>query len=243
MSAVEIEPVLALEGVSIRRGPGLVVRDLTVTVEAGQIVGLIGPSGSGKTSLMRSIVGVQANVVGTVRVLGRPAGEASRAGQVGYVSQDPAIYGDLSVSDNVSYFARLLDVADVDALDVLDTVGLRGAASQRVEELSGGQRARLSLVIALLNDPPLLVLDEPTVGLDPVLRKELWDHFTSIASRGSTLLVSSHVMDEAARCDSLLLIRNGRILAAGRPDELLARTATSTIEDAFLALVEDGEHS
>lgn len=232
--------VIELEDVSIRRGAGLVIENLSMSVPPRQIVGLIGPSGSGKTSLLRAIVGVQAHVSGSVFVLGRPAGEASRRGEVGYVSQDPAVYGDLSVADNVAYFARVLNVGAPTALAALRTVGLEEAADQRVDDLSGGQRARLSLVIALLNDPPLLVLDEPTVGLDPVLRKELWDHFSSLAAQGTTLLVSSHVMDEAGRCDSLILLRDGAILASGRPAELLERTATTTIEDAFLALIAGG---
>ncbi len=232
--------VIELDQVSIRRGSGLVIENLSLSVPSGQIVGLIGPSGSGKTSLLRSIVGVQAHVTGSVRVLGRSAGEASRRGEIGYVSQDPAVYGDLSVADNVAYFARVLNVDGWAALATLRTVGLEDTAGQRVDDLSGGQRARLSLVIALLNQPPLLVLDEPTVGLDPVLRNELWDHFSSLAAQGTTLLVSSHVMDEAGRCDSLVLLRDGAILATGRPVELLERTATTTIEDAFLALIAGG---
>ena len=228
---------VALRSVSVVRGGKTVLRDVNLSVPVGQVVGIIGPSGCGKSTMMRAIVGVQARVSGTIDVLGQPAGVASRHGAVGYVTQDPSVYDDLSVRENLSYFGRLLSVGMPQVDRVLESVRLTDFQHQRVDDLSGGQRARVSLAIALLNEPPLLVLDEPTVGLDPVLRHELWAQFAALASAGSTLLVSSHVMDEANRCDWLILLRDGVVLADGSPEDLLARTATATVEDAFLSLV------
>lgn len=230
--------VVELHDVTVTRGGRAVVKDVSCVVGRGQVVGLVGPSGCGKTTLMRAIVGVQAQVAGSIEVLGRPAGDAARSGQVGYVAQDPAIYGDLSVSENLAYFAQLLGVGPERVDQVLRSVDLADMISSLVDELSGGQRARVSLAVAMLSAPPLLVLDEPTVGLDPVLRRELWRTFAGLASSGTSLLVSSHVMDEAERCDTLLLMRDGRLLAAGAPGELMTRTATDSVESAFLALVE-----
>lgn len=228
-----------LRGVSVERGGKSVLADVDLSVGAGQVVGIIGPSGSGKSTMMRTIVGVQARVTGTVEVLGGVAGIASRRGLVGYVTQQPSVYDELSVGENLEYFARLLDTG-APAIDrVLDSVELTDLRQRRVGDLSGGQRARVSLAIALLGDPPLLVLDEPTVGLDPVLRHELWTQFAGLASAGATLLVSSHVMDEADRCDWLVLLRDGRVLATGSPSELRERTGAADVEGAFLSLVED----
>lgn len=226
-----------LDSVSVRRGGQLVLSDISCVMGSGQIVGLIGPSGCGKTTLMRTLVGVQANVRGDVVVLGRPAGQAARRGEVGYMTQDAAVYEDLSPVENLGYFARLVGVEVGRVGDVLDEVDLRDRASVPVGRLSGGQRARVSLAVALLNEPPLLVLDEPTVGLDPVLRNELWEKFSELARRGATLVVSSHVMDEAERCDHLLFMRNGTMLATGTPDELKATTGTTNVEAAFLHLI------
>ena len=217
--------------------------DVNVSVSAGQVVGIIGPSGCGKSTMMRAIVGVQANVSGTIEVLGDPAGAASRRGDVGYLTQDPSVYDELSIRENLMYFGGLLGVGSERIDTVLADVRLDDFQQQRVDNLSGGQRARVSLAIALLNEPPLLVLDEPTVGLDPVLRHELWAQFAEIAAVGSTLLVSSHVMDEATRCDRLILLRNGQVLAEGSPSDLLDRTATDSVEQAFLSLVADQKRS
>lgn len=232
---------IALRAVSVRRGGRAVVSDVTCDVPAGNVVGLIGPSGCGKTTLMRSIVGVQANVSGSIDVLGRPAGHPSGRSAVGYVTQEASVYGDLSVNDNVIYFARLLGLGDAAAHHVLASVQLQAMGRQRVEDLSGGERARVSLAIALLNQPPILVLDEPTVGLDPVLRRDLWAEFKTLAAAGTTLLISSHVMDEAERCDEIIMMRAGRILASGSPVQLLARVQADTVEGAFLALIDESE--
>ncbi|WP_227424517.1 ABC transporter ATP-binding protein [Pengzhenrongella sicca] len=233
---------LAVEiaGLRVVRGGAVVIPGIELTVAAGEVVGLLGPSGSGKSTLMRVIVGVQVVAAGTVSVLGRPAGHPALRREVGYVTQAPSVYPDLSVAENLHYFATLLgaDAADVDR--VLDAVDLASSATRRVSTLSGGERSRVSLAAALLGSPRLLVLDEPTVGLDPVLRRDLWDLFGRLAATGVTLLVSSHVMDEAVRCDRLLLMRAGALLADATLPELLERTGTPDVEHAFLALVEGG---
>jgi ABC-2 type transport system ATP-binding protein len=227
-----------VEELRVVRGGRPVLPGISCSVARGRVTGLLGPSGSGKTTLMRAIVGVQVVESGRVEVLGEPAGSPSLRSRVGYVTQTPSVYGDLTVRENLAYFAKVLGArpARIDA--VLETVDLRERAGQVVRTLSGGERARVSLATALLNEPPLLVLDEPTVGLDPVLRRDLWDTFHRLAWDGATLLVSSHVMDEADRCDDLLLLREGRIVAAEDPDKLLRRTGAAKLEDAFLRLVE-----
>lgn len=206
-------------------------------VRRGQITGLLGPSGCGKTTLMRSIVGVQAGVSGELQVLGQPAGSQALRHRVSYATQAASVYDDLTVMQNLRYFARVLGINSRDAERVVGLVGLAEAAHRRVESLSGGQRGRVSLAAALLGSPELVVLDEPTVGLDPVLRAELWQLFQELAAGGVTLLVSSHVMDEALRCDRLLLLREGQIVADTTPSELLESTGTSDPEAAFLAII------
>jgi ABC-2 type transport system ATP-binding protein len=202
------------------------------------VTGLLGPSGSGKSTLIRSIVGVQRIAGGTVSVLGSSAGAKELRTRVGYMTQAPSVYGDLTVRENLRFFARVLDVPR-DRIDgVLAEVSLHSESERVVGRLSGGQRARVSLATALLGRPELLVLDEPTVGLDPVLRRDLWRLFHELAAQGATLLVSSHVMDEADRCDALLLLREGRLLAQATPDELRAQTGADRLDDAFLRLVE-----
>jgi ABC-2 type transport system ATP-binding protein len=190
---------------------------------------------------MRSIVGVQVVESGAVRVLGHPAGSSPLRSRVGYVTQAPAIYDDLTVEANLKYFARIFNVPKARIGDVVETVGLAAHAHKLVRNLSGGQRARVSLATALLNQPEVLILDEPTVGLDPVLRAELWGTFHRLANEGATLLISSHVMDEAERCDRLVLLRDGHVLANGTPSEILRQATAATIEEAFLHLVRKEE--
>ncbi|MDX6218920.1 MAG: type transport system ATP-binding protein [Frankiales bacterium] len=216
------------------RGRTEVLHGLDFTLEPSRITGLLGPSGCGKTTLMRALVGVQSGISGTVTVLGFPAGTAELRRRVGYVTQAPAVYTDLSVGENLDYFARVLGSDRVD--EVLEQVGLADRRRQLVQTLSGGQRARVSLATALLGEPELLVLDEPTVGLDPVLRRDLWQLFRVLADGGTTILVSSHVMDEATRCDRLLLMRDGRLVADDSPAGLLRATGAEDVEGAFLSL-------
>jgi ABC-2 type transport system ATP-binding protein len=228
---------VAVRGLVVERSGTRVLHGIDVDVRPGRITGLLGPSGSGKTTLMRAIVGVQLVASGTVTVLGRPAGDPSLRSALGYVTQAAAVYGDLSVRENVDYFAAMLGVGSDRVRAVLAQVALTEQADRRVDRLSGGQRSRVSLATALLDEPDLLVLDEPTVGLDPVLRHDLWELFHRLADGGAALLVSSHVMDEAARCDDLLLLHEGRIVAAETPAALLARTGSDDLERAFLTLV------
>jgi ABC-2 type transport system ATP-binding protein len=227
----------------VPRGARRVLHDVGCTVPPGRVTGLLGPSGSGKSTLMRAIVGVQQVRSGTVTVLGRPAGSAELRSRVGYVTQAPSVYADLTVRENARYFAALYGRGAAEAAAALADVGLADAAGQLVQDLSGGQRGRVSLACALVGEPELLVLDEPTVGLDPVLRVELWTRFHALAEAGTTLIVSSHVMDEAARCDRLLLLREGRLLSDSTPTELRERTGNEDLEEAFLALVRETEGS
>lgn len=221
----------------VRRGKKEVLHGITFDVPAGSLVGLLGPSGSGKSTLMRAIVGVQRDVTGTVTVLGHPAGSAILRHRVGYVTQDASVYGDLTVRQNINYFASILHAGRADVDRVIESTDLGEQANQLVDSLSGGQLSRASLAVSLLGSPDLLILDEPTVGLDPVLRAELWDLFRRLAEQGTTLLVSSHVMDEATRCDRLLLLRDGEILADETPASLLERTGASDADEAFLTLI------
>lgn len=229
---------IVVEDLRVVRGRTTVLSGLSSAVGAGTVTGLLGPSGSGKTTLLRCIVGVQRIAAGRVTVLGSPAGSAALRGRVAYMTQAPAVYGDLTVAENLRYFATLVGAPHERIARVVEEVGLGPERGRLVGALSGGQRARVSLATALLGDPELLVLDEPTVGLDPVLRRDLWRLFHGLAARGRTLLVSSHVMDEAARCDRLLLLREGHLLADEPPAELRARTGAPDLEEAFLRLVE-----
>jgi ABC-2 type transport system ATP-binding protein len=222
------------------RGDAVALRGLSCEVEAGSVTGLLGPSGSGKSTLLRAIVGVQKVVSGRVDVLGHPAGSAGLRSRIGYMTQAPSEYGDLTVRENLAFFARVLDVPRSAVDRVLTEVSMEGFRGRLVSRLSGGQRARVSLAVALLAEPDVLVLDEPTVGLDPVLRRDLWALFHGLAERGTTLLVSSHVMDEADRCDALLLLREGTLLAHGTPTALRRRTGKDDLENVFLRLIGEG---
>jgi len=230
------EPVIAIRGLDVRRGGKLILSDVALEVRRGVVTGLLGPSGSGKTTLMRAIVGVQIVERGQVEVLGLSAGTPELRRRVGYVTQAPSVYPDLTVSENMRYFAQVLGVPSSEVAGTLRTVDLLEYRDRVVGTLSGGERSRVSLAVALLGRPELLVLDEPTVGLDPVLRLDLWSSFHELAAAGTTLLVSTHVMDEAARCDELVLMREGGIVASGTPAALLERSGTTEIEAAFLAL-------
>jgi ABC-2 type transport system ATP-binding protein len=232
------DPAIAVDGLRVVRGGRAVLDGLDVTVAAGTVTGLLGPSGCGKTTLMRAIVGVQIVAAGAVTVLGLPAGTPALRRRVGYVTQAPSVYGDLSIEENLRYFAAVVGAPRERIATTIETVGLAGRGAQVVGSLSGGERSRVSLASALLSEPELLVLDEPTVGQDPVLRADLWSTFHELARAGTTLLVSSHVMDEAGQCDALLLMRDGALLERATPDELRARTGEQDLGDAFLALIE-----
>lgn len=233
-------PAVAVERLSVIRGTTTALQEVSFALAPGSLTGLLGPSGAGKTTLMRAIVGVQVIRSGSVQVLGRPAGSRELRDRVGYVTQDPSVYVDLTVRQNLRYFARVLAAPGADVDRVIEQVELTGQADQVVHTLSGGERSRVSLAAALLGSPQLLVLDEPTVGLDPVLRRDLWTLFRTLADSGVTLLVSSHVMDEATRCDRLLLLRQAELLADGTLAQLQALTGQSDPEQVFLHLIDNG---
>ena len=231
-NAIEVRDLVVV------RGRREVLHGITTSVPAGKVTGLLGPSGSGKTTLMRAIVGVQKVRSGRVDVLGSPAGSPALRARVGYLTQAPSVYADLTVRENARYFASLYPgITSADADQAIRDVGLGQAADQLVSTLSGGQHSRASLACALVGKPDLLVLDEPTVGQDPVLRDELWQRFHALAAAGTTLVVSSHVMDEAGRCDRLVLVREGRIIADDTPTAVRADAGTDDLEDAFLRLI------
>jgi ABC-2 type transport system ATP-binding protein len=230
--AIEIEDLVVI------RGGQTVLDHLTVAVPSSSVTGLLGPSGCGKTTLIRCIAGIQIVKSGTVRVLDLPAGSATLRARVGYVTQASSVYPDLTVRQNLRYFADLAGAAEAAVIESLDNVGLTDKADALTGNLSGGQRTRVSLAAALLADPELFLLDEPTIGLDPVLRRDLWRMFDDLAALGKTLLVSSHVMDEAARCQRVLLMREGKLIADDTPDGLRDTTGQDDLELAFLTLAE-----
>ncbi len=264
-------PAVTANALTVVRGSRKVLQSLDFTVPRARITGLLGPSGCGKSTLMRAIVGTQAKATGTLTVLDAPAGTPALRQRIGYVTQAPSIYQDLTVRQSLDYFAAVLHPARTHSelhaeaqparahpararparaearaaraeavARAIEDVDLTSHADDLAGRLSGGQLSRVSLAVALLGSPELLVLDEPTVGLDPVLRRDLWALFHSIATtRGTTLLVSSHVMDEAERCHRLLLLREGTLLAEDTPDALRTRTGTETVEEAFLHLVDE----
>ena len=231
MTAVAIEHL----GVSI--GNSKILSGITVSIPEGKVIGLLGPSGSGKTTLMRAIVGLQKPTAGHVMVFGLIAGTKQLRKEVGYMTQAPSVYRDLTITENLRYFAALKGVSRRETGEILKDLEIDELGGRLVASLSGGERARVSLGVAMLGRPPVLVLDEPTVGLDPLLRAQLWQKFHELARGGTTLLISSHVMDEASRCDGLLLLRDGKLLATGTPSGLKSQTKTHSIEDAFIHLV------
>jgi len=233
-----VDDLVQVKDLVVDRGGRRVLHGLGLVIGQGSVTGLLGPSGCGKSTLMRCLVGVQRLTSGTVTIAGAEAGSAPLRSKVGYVTQSASVYDDLTVRENLAFFARVLG-ADREAVErVIATVDLASHADSVVGRLSGGQRSRASLAVALLNAPDLLVLDEPTVGLDPVLRRDLWALFHQLADGGAAVFVSSHVMDEAERCDRLLLMREGRIIADDTPQRIREETRTDDIESAFLALVE-----
>lgn len=223
---------------TIIRDGKTIIPNLHMEIGKGVIAGLLGPSGSGKTTILRSIVGVQEIHSGEIKVLGSTAGSKSLRTKIGYFTQSASIYSDLTCIENLRYFAKIIGDSEISVQQILELVDLTKNQKQLASSLSGGERARLALASALLGKPEILVLDEPTVGLDPVLRRDLWDLFHRLAEQGKTLLISSHVMDEADRCDFLFLIREGRILASGTPRDLKAQAHADDMESVFISLVE-----
>ena len=234
----EATAAISIRGLRVIRGGTLVLPHIDLDVPRGQIVGLLGPSGGGKTTLMRAIVGAQIIAGGSVEVLGMEAGSPALRRRIGYVTQAASIYPDLTARENLAYFAKTVGVGAEGVARTLHHIGLADAADRPVSTLSGGQESRVSLGAALVGDPELLVLDEPTVGLDPALRRDLWGLFHELRDAGKTLLVSSHVMDEASRCDRLVFVRDGAILADDTFENILADTGTENADAAFLALTE-----
>jgi ABC-2 type transport system ATP-binding protein len=229
-----MQPAIEVDKLSIALGDTEVLKDFSISIPAGKVIGLLGPSGAGKTTLIRAIIGRLKINSGKINVLDLPAGSPSLRKEIGYVTQSPSVYRDLTVKENSRYFAKMLSLPEEQAQAAIQRVGLSKYAGQLVGTLSGGQLSRVSLAVALLGNPRLLLLDEPTVGVDPVLRRDLWRQFHELAKQGVTLLISSHVMDEAGYCDYLLLVRDGELLAFGSLDELAEKTGTRNVEDIFL---------
>lgn len=233
-------PTVEVSDLSVDLGGVRVLDSVAMSLRRGHITGLLGPSGSGKTTLMRAIASIQRHT-GTAMVLGFPVGDRRLRRQIGYVTQSSSVYADLTVEQNVNYFASLYGRPATAVAETLAQVDLSDKAASRVRDLSGGQRGRTSLACALVADPDLLILDEPTVGLDPVLRVSLWERFRALADSGTTLLISSHVMDEADRCDHIVLLREGCVMSTGTPADLYRRTGCTTMEEAFLAIIRSAE--
>jgi ABC-2 type transport system ATP-binding protein len=230
-SAIECVDLLVV------RGGVEVLHRISVSVSAGTVTGLLGPSGCGKTTLMRAIVGTQIVKSGRVTVLGRPAGHPALRTDVGYGTPGASVYGDLTVRENLRYFGAAVGAPAGEVDRVPAQVDMTDFADRLTARLSDGQRSRVSLAVALIGRPRLIVLDEPTVGLDPVLREHLWTLFHELVAGGLTLLVSSHVMDEAERCDELILMRDGDLLAQASPSALKAQTGAASMDAAFLKLI------
>ena len=230
---------LTIKAVKLRvdKAHGAILRELDFVIPAGAITGLIGPSGSGKTTLMRAIAGVQQITSGSLTVGDVNVGSKRLRPKIGYMAQTPAIYGDLTVRQNLGYFSKIVAADKQRVAECIAAVNLVDHQHKLVDQLSGGQRSRVSLAIAMLGNPDVLILDEPTVGLDPVLRRDLWQLFRRLADQGKTLIISSHVMDEAERCDNVLLLRDGRLLWNDTKQALLEVTKVSTVEAAFLDMV------
>jgi ABC-2 type transport system ATP-binding protein len=235
-NSIEIKNVSVVLGKKFKA-----LNDISAVLPKGKIIGFIGPSGAGKTTLIRSIVGRQKVTSGTITIFDIPAGSAQLRKEISYMTQETSVYSDLTAIENLRYFAVMVGIpknqVKSEVERVISAVELTDHAHQLVSDLSGGQKQRVSLATSLIGNPKLLVLDEPTVGLDPLLREQLWRLFRQLASEGTTLIISSHVMDEAERCDELLLIRDGALLAMGSPKELCEQTHTSSVEKSFLVLV------
>ena len=217
-------PITALDGLSIR-------------IPRGVIYGVLGPNGAGKTTTIRAIAGLVDVDCGSVEILGGNPGDRTVQARLGYMPQSPALYEELSVRENVAFFSACYGAGSAgEQADSIALVGLEDRADSLVRTLSGGMRQRASLACAIPHNPELLLLDEPTAGVDPQLRVTFWNHFQRMASAGTTILVSSHIMDEAERCDRLGLILGGKLLAEGSADDIQKQAAARNLEDAFIKL-------
>ncbi len=238
ISLEKTDPAISIHALRVVRGGATILRDINLDIPGGTLYGLVGPSGSGKTTLIRAIIGRQQIAAGEITVNGKLSGSPDLRERIGYLPQEAAIYSDLTGRENLQFFAAI-DRTNASRVDeILDLLDLRDVADRSAATYSGGQQRRIGLGIALLADPPILVLDEPTVGLDPRLRRRLWDTFTEWAANGTTVLISTHVMDEAARVEQLAFLSDGRVVAEGSPTELLERTGTANLEEAVLLLTD-----
>jgi ABC-2 type transport system ATP-binding protein len=230
---------IRLHGVGKRFGQKQVLSDIALTVNQAEIFGLLGPSGSGKTTLVKLIAGIDTPSAGEVFVLNEKMPKLSMLSKIGYMGQSDALYSELTARENLAFFASLFGLRGQKQKqriqEVMQLVGLTEHLNKSVASYSGGMKRRLSLAIALLHEPSVLILDEPTVGIDPVLRKSIWEELQKLSANGTTLLVTTHVMDEAEKCHRLGMIRDGRLIAVGTPEQLKTNTGTNDIEAAFLA--------
>ncbi|WP_438495361.1 ABC transporter ATP-binding protein [Paenibacillus sp. IHBB 3054] len=215
-----------------------VLKDISLQVAEAETFGILGPSGSGKTTLVKLLTGIDEATSGEVRVLGIPMPKLAMLQQIGYMAQSDALYTELSAKENLEFFAALYGLKGGNRTrrirDVLELVNLQDHLRKRVDQYSGGMKRRLSLAIALLHEPPLLLLDEPTVGIDPVLRQSIWKELKALNRKGTTIVLTTHVMDEAEKCDRLAMIRDGELLAVDTPAGLLNATGSASLEEAFL---------
>jgi ABC-2 type transport system ATP-binding protein len=219
-------------------GSKVVLDQVSLTVNRGEIFGLLGPSGSGKTTLVRLITGLDVPNGGTITLLGERMPKLSLLSRIGYMAQSDALYGELTAQENLEFFSALYGLHGPELkqriLEVAGLVKLSDDLKKPVQQYSGGMKRRLSLAVALMHKPEVLVLDEPTVGIDPVLRKSIWNELDHLRKNGVTILVTTHVMDEADKCDRLAMIRDGRVIAIGSPDQLKAESHSNTMEEAFI---------
>jgi ABC-2 type transport system ATP-binding protein len=237
------EVVVNISGVKQQYDKLVVLDNINMDVKKGEIIGLLGPSGSGKTTLVKATIGMFEPTSGRINVFGTNVPSLSVVDRIGYMAQSDALYEDLNAYDNLLFFGSLYGLRGIEAKrraeEVLSLVLLTEHAKRPVRTFSGGMKRRLSLAIALFHRPELLILDEPTVGIDPVLRRQFWNEFTRLRDAGTTLLITTHVMDEAENCDRLVLLRNGKLIAIGTPEELKQNSSGKTIEDAFLYYSDD----
>lgn len=233
-----LDNVVKISGLEVKYDKNVILKNINLEIKKGEIIGFLGPSGSGKTTLVKAIIGMKSASKGKLQLLGETMPSLKVIPKIGYMAQSDALYEDLSAIDNLLFFGELYNLkgkaAKERAMEVLTLVNLQDDYKKAVRNFSGGMKRRLSLAIALMHKPEVLILDEPTVGIDPVLRKKFWDEFYRIKEAGGTIIVTTHVMDEAYRCDKLSLIREGEIIAEGSADEIISKSGGSNIEEAFL---------